>query len=101
MGLKMAKLEVVPRIGPILLKQLKTALVTTRKSLLSRLTIKMRERIIIIDSKIFKNLVLGILINHSFIDVESQDTVRDKMDKFDFCNFCEDKSSDHLKTTCS
>ena len=48
MGLKMAKLEVVPRIGPILLKQLKTALVTTRKSLLSRLTIKMRERIIII-----------------------------------------------------
>ena len=47
MGLKMAKLEVVPRIGPILLKQLKTALVTTRKSLLSRLTIKMRESIII------------------------------------------------------
>ena len=39
-GLKIEKLEVVPRIGPILLKQLKTALVTTRKSLLSRLTIK-------------------------------------------------------------
>ena len=39
-GLKIEKLDVVPRIGPILLKQLKTALVTTRKSLLSRLTIK-------------------------------------------------------------
>ena len=39
-GLKMVNPEVVPRIGPILLKQLKTALVTTRKSLLSRLTIK-------------------------------------------------------------
>ena len=47
MGLKMAKLEVVPRIGPILLKQLKTALVTTRKSLLSRLMIKMSDNKII------------------------------------------------------
>ena len=47
MGLKIEKLEVVPRIGPILLKQLKTALVTTRKSLLSRLTIKIRDSKII------------------------------------------------------
>ena len=38
-GLKIEKLDVVPRIGPMLLKQLKTALVTTRKSLLSRLII--------------------------------------------------------------
>ena len=47
MGLKIEKLEVVPRIGPILLKQLKTALVTTRKSLLSRLTIKISDSKII------------------------------------------------------
>ena len=47
-GLKIEKLEVVHRIGPILLKQLKTALVTTRKSLLSRLIIKMSDSEIII-----------------------------------------------------
>ena len=45
-GLKIAKVSVVPIIGPMLLKQLKTALTTVIKLLLSKLTTAMREIII-------------------------------------------------------
>ena len=41
-GLKIEKLAVVPRIGPILLKQLNTALVTINRLLLSKLMMKIK-----------------------------------------------------------
>jgi len=41
-GLKIEKLAVVPKIGPMLLKQLKTALVTIIRLLLSKLMMKIR-----------------------------------------------------------
>ena len=45
-GLKMEKVWPVPIIGPMLLKQLKTALTTVMKLLLSRLTTKSRPIVI-------------------------------------------------------
>lgn len=45
-GLKMEKVWPVPIIGPILLKQLKTALTTVMKLLLSRLTTKSKPIVI-------------------------------------------------------
>lgn len=56
-GPKMAKLSVVPNIGPMLLKQLRTALTTVIKLLLSKLTMKMRKMIIIVyKTRYFKIL---------------------------------------------
>ena len=46
-GLKIEKFADVPRIGPMLLKQLKTALVTIIRLLLSKLMTKIKPRRII------------------------------------------------------
>ena len=58
-GPKIAKLSVVPNIGPMLLKQLRTALTTVIKLLLSKLTMKMRKMIIIVYRTRYFKIVTG------------------------------------------
>ena len=70
-GLKMEKVWPVPIIGPMLLKQLKTALTTVMKLLLSRLTTKSKPIVIkLYIVKYFEDLMLCILIQYRIIDMQ-------------------------------
>lgn len=75
MGLKIEKLEVVPRIGDII-ETAKDSAGHDQKIIAIQADNKdKRQQNHSIDDKVLENLMLGIFINHRLIHMEGQNTV--------------------------